>query len=411
MNLHANPERILSERPATTALNVAPLLRRASKDSGQNRFGILFRWLFGAFLPRRMLLNEYITFRQHLPATDKKSRATHAGILEMQRMNRDFNGRASAVSHLLADKRRYAMMLAGDGFPTARIQAFVDPSITSRNEVPLRDKHDISNWLLKQAEYPIFGKPLDNYGSEGAVSINSLDKNSGILSLIDGSTINAVDLAKEVAQSYGEGGYLWMDRVRPHRVLRKAAGETVGCIRLVTITRQGKTTPLYAVWKIPAPGAVADNFWRPGNMLAELDLETGRVLRVAARGIAGGQDIHAQSETQSLGLMMPCWRQTLKTGIEAAQLTPEVGLIGFDIAITDDGPLILEANTNPDHRLWQLASGRGFLTESVRAAHTDMLQFYREERARNTRKRLASIRNFKQSDLPRLFDTMFRNKP
>ena len=33
-------------------------------------------------------------------------------------------------------------------------------------------------------------------------------------------------------------------------------------------------------WKIPAPHNIADNFWRPGNLLAALDRHTGEVKRV-----------------------------------------------------------------------------------------------------------------------------------
>jgi len=46
---------------------------------------------------------------------------------------------------------------------------------------------------------------------------------------------------------------------------------------------------------------------------------------------------------------------------EAHALFPEFGIIGWDMAITADGPVIIEANDNSYHALWQLPEGRGIL--------------------------------------------------
>ena len=40
---------------------------------------------------------------------------------------------------------------------------------------------------------------------------------------------------------------------------------------------------LRASWKIPSGETVADNFWRSGNMLAGIDVETGKIIRVLRR--------------------------------------------------------------------------------------------------------------------------------
>ena len=358
-----------------------------------------------------MMLSEYITFRQHLPAPEGMIGEAHAGILELQRMNRDFNGHASALCQLLADKRRYALMLAGAGFACARLQAIVDPVKTQRNVIALRTATEVEAWLLNTAEYPLFGKPFDSYGSEGAVSITERDRDTGMLRLVDGRMVAAAELAAEVATQYGDRGYLWMDRVVPHETLRRASGNSVGCVRLVTATDNGVATPLYAIWKIPAVGAVADNFWREGNMMAELDITSGEVRRVAARGATDKFNVFAQSDTSSQGLKLPMWDRVLNVGIEAAQLTPEIGIIGFDIAITDAGPIIIEANTNPDHRLWQMASGRGFMTKYMRDLHANARQFHKTRKRKLKQQRWTAIRNFKRADLPRVLDAMFRNKP
>jgi hypothetical protein len=48
-----------------------------------------------------------------------------------------------------------------------------------------------------------------------------------------------------------------------------------------------------AVGKLPAPSNIADNFWRPGNLVAAIDVETG-VIERAVRGTGGEMEINAE---------------------------------------------------------------------------------------------------------------------
>jgi len=40
-------------------------------------------------------------------------------------------------------------------------------------------------------------------------------------------------------------------------------------------------------------------------------------------------------------------------------MMPEMGVFGWDIGMAQDGPLVIEANVNPYHPIYQLATGRG----------------------------------------------------
>ena len=157
------------------------------------------------------------------------------------------------------------------------------------------------------------------------------------------------------------GGFLFQDALTPHPDMAHIAGSSIGCVRVVTVNDGSGPKPAYAVWKMPAPDAMSDNFWQAGSLLAHLDLGTGEVLScILGTGLAAeALSTHPTSGEQVLGTMLPHWEETLKIAQDAHAVFPEFGICGFDIAVTAEGPHILECNDNPSHMLYQMAAGRG----------------------------------------------------
>jgi hypothetical protein len=67
------------------------------------------------------------------------------------------------------------------------------------------------------------------------------------------------------------------------------------------------------------------------------------------------------------GTAVPDWNAVLTVVREAAATLPGIRTQSWDIALTDRGPIILEANYGGDLNLGQLAWGRGVLTAQYRA--------------------------------------------
>ncbi len=73
-----------------------------------------------------------------------------------------------------------------------------------------------------------------------------------------------------------DGGYLFEHFLAPHQDAIKLHGERLGTARILTLCDDDGARIFRASWKIPAGANMADNFWRSGNLLAKLDLATGR---------------------------------------------------------------------------------------------------------------------------------------
>jgi Sugar-transfer associated ATP-grasp len=68
-----------------------------------------------------------------------------------------------------------------------------------------------------------------------------------------------------------------------------------------------------------------------------------------------------------VGFELPMWNAAKSLALEGMKVFPKMGMIGWDIAITDVGPVIVEPNETPDHMLPQIADRRGMLDDRFRA--------------------------------------------
>lgn len=65
---------------------------------------------------------------------------------------------------------------------------------------------------------------------------------------------------------------------------------------------------------------------------------------------------HPTTNVQILGVKLPFWEETLALIDKAARRIPSVGYIGWDVAITPTGPIIIEGNTTPGYKYYQIPS-------------------------------------------------------
>jgi hypothetical protein len=70
---------------------------------------------------------------------------------------------------------------------------------------------------------------------------------------------------------------------------------------------------------------------------------------------------HPDTEQSLVGFKLPDWAELRELCLTAATAYPGLRLQNWDIAIGDNGPVILEVNVEGSMDLHQLAGGRGIL--------------------------------------------------
>ena len=135
---------------------------------------------------------------------------------------------------------------------------------------------------------------------------------------------------------------------------------SVNTIRTMTLAdRQGKAHVLKAILRAGVGDTDVDNY-AEGGSIYEVDLETG-VVCTAGKSKSGDNHIkHPGTETVMPGYRIPHWDKVLETSIKAAEMLPQVGIIGWDVAVTEDGTDLIEGNHNPDYEFYEFLGSTGY---------------------------------------------------
>ncbi|WP_299294553.1 sugar-transfer associated ATP-grasp domain-containing protein [uncultured Tateyamaria sp.] len=353
------PKGALLDGPGAAKKAEAPLIAQVAQQFGVSplrQMRDIFSMRRGA---QKLSGPEYYSLRLFDPDIAPTAKRAFLGQAGINALNTSMNPPVAVPTRaFVGNKLLYTQLLAQLGIGTSTTQALVSKFRDAGKLPILRSADDIATFLRETAQFPLFGKPHHGSLSEGSVRIDGRDGDT--LRLGNGLTQDIAAFAEEVMDRY-PGGFLMQTALDPHPDMAVIAGPSIGCVRIVTVNDGAGPTPAYAVWKLPAPAAMSDNFWQDGSLLAHIDLHSGEILTcVRGTGLkAERMADHPVSGAPMVGVTLPFWAETLKIAQDAHAVFPEFGVCGFDIAVTADGPKVLECNDNPSHMLYQIASGTG----------------------------------------------------
>ncbi|MBR4396189.1 MAG: hypothetical protein IKT01_07385 [Eubacteriaceae bacterium] len=146
-------------------------------------------------------------------------------------------------------------------------------------------------------------------------------------------------------EEVAETGPVVVEELIPQSDIMSSLNPTsVNGIRLLTLLGDdGEVIYKYPFIKIGRNGSFVDN-GGAGGLLALIDEKTGIVV---TKGIAESGEsfaVHPDTGTPIPGFQIPDWEQALELGRKLAPITPRVRYIGWDIAHTDSGWVVVEGN-------------------------------------------------------------------
>jgi len=190
-------------------------------------------------------------------------------------------------------------------------------------------------------------KPV--WGREG-IGIWFFEK-TGQVFVVGGKSMDAESLRDLLRKSASNDDFIVQRRMIPHASLSAISGSiALQCARLVTfLDSEDRPHILFARFKIIRNGNNIDNFdeGTTGNLIADIDVETGKITKVFTKiqGQVGLQPIAQHPDTgKDLSFALPDWEQAVQLTYKAARTFGRIRSLGWDIAFTSQGPVILEAN-------------------------------------------------------------------
>jgi hypothetical protein len=93
-----------------------------------------------------------------------------------------------------------------------------------------------------------------------------------------------------------------------------------------------------------------------GGIAAPIDLATGRMGPASDLGLGpkfAWYDSHPWTHAPIAGRVLPHWQEAMALAVRAHDAFSEWAVIGWDVALLDDGAWLIEGNKGPDVDLMQ----------------------------------------------------------
>lgn len=148
--------------------------------------------------------------------------------------------------------------------------------------------------------------------------------------------------------------YIIEELIIQHPLLASINPTSVNTIRVVTFTYKGIAHIISCALRTGVKGAVVDNLHSNSSQCWAIDIESGIVSTPSCGYDYQHKLIHMGSGVQVLGMKMPNWENVKALVVAAAERIPEVGYVGWDVAISEDKICLIEGNHDPGHDLMQM---------------------------------------------------------
>lgn len=302
--------------------------RRAARV--QRRFGYDAGWRRRAIAIARARFadpNDIALFRiEHPDQLDQYLRR-----FEDAAINKRINPLGWTAGCALADKRLFAERCAAAELPHAETIA-----TAAGGRVRI---------LADPADRPMIAKPAHGEGGDGVRMLGPIADAQALMARLRG--IQHPTMVQPL--------------IVVHPELADIALGALPTVRIVTILDEaGRPEVVSATFRCASdPRARVDNM-KAGGLIVPVDLGDGR-LGTACFGYGGyDHDVHPATGAPIAGRILPGWAMAIGLVNEAhAGAFADYVLVGWDVALTADGPMLIEGNGKPGVLMPQRAARRG----------------------------------------------------
>jgi hypothetical protein len=317
--------------------------------------------------PGRLTPQEYFYYRLWDPSIPLDEKRRFVGKHAQNTMHLACNSQFWYCA--AADKILFHTIMTGAQMPVPDLIAISAEGRAIPGIPNLTDADTLAALLRKPELYPLFMKEVGGKYSLSVISADRYDPVRDEVVLLDETRQTPQSLARRMISPRG---YIVQRRLRQAPALAALFGPRLWSVRVLVLQADAGPRIHRAVAKIATASNPADNYWRQGNMLGAIDLETGGIFRVVS-GTGAGLEIngnHPDTGHPIVGTLIPGWDRIQALVVAAAPVFAGIRTQSWDIALADHGPVFLEVNFGGDLNLAQLADNAGVL-DTAYAKHLE----------------------------------------
>ena len=285
---------------------------------------------------------------------------------------------------VLDDKLQFAAACARLGLPHVEVLAYFEngdlaqaaingPEDLPRDDLFVKSTSLRSGWGVQRWAYDPASQTYRHAGQR--LTAGELLRAIGKLSLgeqEEGSAPKRLPFWKRwfSNEKQQEGGdarpYIVQRSMRNHALMAPFTNGALCTVRIVTARpKGGEPQVIVASLRMPTGGSVVDNFVA-GGLASPIDLETGQLgPAVYMDPRRPDRDVHPDTGQPIADAVLPFWKEVRELSLRAHRAFPRIATVGWDIAITDDGVRLLEANTGWGFHVVQMAQGKPLGTTAL----------------------------------------------
>lgn len=153
--------------------------------------------------------------------------------------------------------------------------------------------------------------------------------------------------------------YIHQEYIQQHAVINKIHSKSINSIRIDTyIDQYKKNHVLSALMRFGIGNSITDNT-HTGGFYISINHETGKLQGIGRKDIIEGGEFytkHPDSKVELNNYTIPYYKEACELVKKANNIFPN-RIVGWDVAITSTGPVILEGNHNPSLHVTDVAYG------------------------------------------------------
>ena len=172
-----------------------------------------------------------------------------------------------------------------------------------------------------------------------------------------GERLDLNALLERLAERSRKAPLIVQPRLTAHHGLAEVCTGALPTVRLVTcLDERGRPEVVGAVFRMAVGDNVTVDNLHAGGIAAAVDLDSGCLSRATNLGTdsrLGWLSAHPDTGAPIEGRALPLWDEVKTVALDAHRAFTDRVVIGWDIAILDDGPIVIEGNGNPDMDILQ----------------------------------------------------------